>query len=119
MNFKNDITLPLLFKLFFNLRIHLPVVIYLSIYRVYMVTVRLQSFTPNRSLDLAVAQEHNLVAVALMDSATPIMLPSRATSVTSAATRYEQVEESYSAFASSHRYFVAFSKGNPQKVVAF
>ena len=53
-----------------------------------MVTVRLQSFTPNRSLDLAVAQEHNLVAVALMDSATPIMLPSRATSVTSAATRY-------------------------------
>ena len=59
-----------------------------------MVTVRLQSFTPNRSLDLAVAQEHNLVAVALMDSATPIMLPSRATSVTSAATRYEQVEES-------------------------
>ena len=97
----------------------MPVVIYLSISRVYMVTVRLQSFTPNRSLDLAVAQEHNLVAVALMDSATPIMLPSRATSVTSAGTRYEQVEESYSAFASSHRYFVAFSKGNPQKVVAF
>ena len=70
----------------------MPVVIYISISRVYMVTVRLQSFTPNRSLDLAVAQEHNLVAVALMDSATPIMLPSRATSVTSAGTRYDQAE---------------------------
>ena len=36
-------------------------------------TVRLQSFTPNRSLDLAVAQEHNLVAVALMAAAQDLL----------------------------------------------